>query len=96
LSLAHASGARPACPPSLSVPLREALDELASAFAALAEGNGAAGAQAAAHATRAKVLVTGDEQRSGPHAQLIAELVDSCADDTLRLTATTCNVNSRT
>jgi hypothetical protein len=95
LSLAHVgaagsagvSGSVPG-PAPWSVPLHAALGELASAFAALAEGGLTAGAQAATrHAARARALVTGVAQPPGPHAQLIARLAETCADDTLRLVA---------
>jgi uncharacterized membrane protein YgaE (UPF0421/DUF939 family) len=95
LSLAHVaaagsagvSGSAPGRA-SGSVPLHAALGELASAFAALAEGGLNADAQAAArHAVRARALVTGAAQPPGPHEQLIARLAETCADDTLRLVA---------
>ncbi len=95
LSLAHvgaagSAGVSGSAPGRVSgsVPLHAALGELASAFAALAEGGLNAGAQAAArHAARARGLVTGAAQPPGPHAQLIARLAETCADDTLRLVA---------
>ena len=87
LSLAHAGTAGPAGsagsaarqPHSLAV--REALGELTSAFAALAEG----GHASAAHAIRARTLATVAEQAGDPHSQLMASLVETCSDDTLQL-----------
>jgi len=89
LSLAHASAARSAARQPHSPALREALSELMSAFAALAEGADANSAQAAAHAIRARILVTSVRQTDGSQSQLIASLVETSADDTLRLTART-------
>jgi ribosomal protein S9 len=72
--------------------VREALGQLASAFAVLAGGGGAGASQAVRHAIRARALVTGTvlaadtEQTSGPRSQLVVRLVETCADDTLRLT----------
>ncbi len=65
--------------------MREALGELTSAFAALAEGGDASATQAARHAIRVRVLVTGAAPAGGPLPPLIARLVETCADDTLRL-----------
>jgi cyanophycinase-like exopeptidase len=62
-----------------------------SAFAALAEGGDANSARAAAHAIRARVLVASGTQTGGSQSQLIASLVETCADDTLRLTVKTGN-----
>ena len=59
------------------------------AFAAWAEGGDASTTQAARHATQARALVTGAAQMDGSHSQLIARLVETCADDTLRLTGQT-------
>jgi uncharacterized membrane protein YgaE (UPF0421/DUF939 family) len=84
LSLAHVSTTRSVQPPH-SAALGEALGELASAFAALAEGDDADGTQAAAHAMRARVLVTA--HTGGPDAQLMARLVETCASDTLRFSS---------
>jgi uncharacterized membrane protein YgaE (UPF0421/DUF939 family) len=84
LSLAHASTARSIAAQLHSPALREALSELTSAFAALTEGGDAS---AAAHATRARVLVTSATQTDGSASQLIASFVETCADDTLRLIA---------
>ena len=89
MSLAHAGAARsvPGLVPR-SVPLHAALGELTSAFAVLAEGGLTVTAQEATrHAARARDLVTSAAQPSGPHAQLIARLVETCADDTLLLVA---------
>jgi hypothetical protein len=91
LSLAHVSAARPTARQPHSPVLREALSELMSAFADLAEGSDVNSAQAAAHAIRARVLVTSVTQADGSRSQLIASLVETCADDTLRLSATTGN-----
>jgi uncharacterized membrane protein YgaE (UPF0421/DUF939 family) len=84
-SLAHVSTAGSAAqlPPPPAV--REALGELTSAFAALAEGGDSSATQAARHAARARELVADAAQASGPHPQLIARLVETCAGDTLRL-----------
>jgi uncharacterized membrane protein YgaE (UPF0421/DUF939 family) len=87
LSLAHASTAGSGTQQAHSLDLRGALGELTSAFAALAAGGCASDAQAARHAIRARALATGAAQADGPHSQLIARLVQTCADDTLRLTA---------
>jgi uncharacterized membrane protein YgaE (UPF0421/DUF939 family) len=89
LSLAHASSARSTARQPPSPALREALSELTSAFAALAERGDANSARAAAHAIRARVLVTSGTQADGWQSRLIASLVGTCADDTLRLTAKT-------
>ena len=94
LSLAHASvvGPDPNTPNSSYSPaVREALGELTSAFAALAEGGDASATQAARHAIRVRVLMTGGVPTSDPHPQLIATLVETCADDTLRFTGKTRN-----
>jgi uncharacterized membrane protein YgaE (UPF0421/DUF939 family) len=91
LSLAHVSTARAAARQPHSPAFREALSELMSAFAALAEGGDANSDRAAAHAIRARVLVTSGTQTGGSQSQLIASLVETCADDTLRLTAKTGN-----
>jgi uncharacterized membrane protein YgaE (UPF0421/DUF939 family) len=87
LSLAHASTARQAYSPAV----REALGELTSAFAALAEGGEANATQAAARAIRARVLATSAAQTNGSQSQLVASLVETCADDTLRLSGKTGN-----
>ena len=86
VSLAHASTAGSAAqlPPPPAV--REVLGELTSACAALAEGGCSSATRAARHAARARELITGAAQASGPHTQLIARLVETCAGDTLRLT----------
>jgi hypothetical protein len=89
LSLAHASSARSAADQPHSPALRDALGELTSAFAALAEAGDANATQAALHATRARVLATGAARAGGPHSQLIARLIQTSADDTLRLTGKT-------
>jgi uncharacterized membrane protein YgaE (UPF0421/DUF939 family) len=92
LSLAHGStvGPAPHYPHSTHSPnssaVREALSELASAFAALAEAGDAHATQAARHAIRARVLMTGAAPSGDPHLQLIATLVETCADDALRFT----------
>ncbi len=69
--------------------MREALGELTSAFAALAKGGDANATRAARHALRVRALMTGAAQTVSPHSQLIARLVQTCADDTLRLTGKT-------
>jgi hypothetical protein len=88
LSLAHASTAAPAAGPAARPPhslaLREALAELTSAFAALAEGGGASAAHAAEHAIRARTLAANAEQTDDSHSQLMARLVETSSDDTLR------------
>ena len=90
LSLAHASTSQFSARQPYPGGLREALGELTSAFAALTE-TGDAGdphaALAARHAARARDLATGTEQPLGPNQQLIARLVETCAEDTLLLTA---------
>jgi uncharacterized membrane protein YgaE (UPF0421/DUF939 family) len=88
LSLAHASTpglARPAAGRTATSVLREGLDELAMACAALAEDADAHTDRAAAHAVRARTLVSA-AQAGDPRAQLIARLIETCADDTLRAT----------
>jgi hypothetical protein len=90
LSLAHATSAgrtAPARQPRETA-LSPALGELSLAFAALAQaGHDSGGApQAAAHAARAKALVAGVAQPGTPDSGLIARLVETCADDTLRFT----------
>jgi uncharacterized membrane protein YgaE (UPF0421/DUF939 family) len=84
LSLAHASTAGPAAPPDAPT-VRAALGKLTSAFAALADGGVT---RAAGDATRARVLMAGAAQPGGPHSQLIVGLVETCADDIVRLTGT--------
>lgn len=92
MSLAHACTAGPTARQPHSPAVREALGELASAFAVLAGGGGASASQAAWHVIRARALVTGSvlaagtEQTGGPRSQLVVRLVETCADDTLRLT----------
>jgi uncharacterized membrane protein YgaE (UPF0421/DUF939 family) len=91
LSLAHASTAASAVPQPRSAKTRQALHELTSAFSGLAEGDDPT--QAAAHAIQAWALMTGTAQsgsaRTGdPHAELIAGLVETCADDTRQFCAT--------
>jgi uncharacterized membrane protein YgaE (UPF0421/DUF939 family) len=86
LSVAHASTTGPADAGHRdTTALRGALGELTSAFAALAAGGGASAAEAALHASRVRDLVSGAAQPASPHAQLIARLLQACADDTLRL-----------
>lgn len=86
VSLAHASTARSAARRPDPPTLRNAIRELASAFAALAEGGDANAIQAALQANRARALATGAAQEGGSLSQqLIARLVETCADDTLRL-----------
>jgi uncharacterized membrane protein YgaE (UPF0421/DUF939 family) len=90
LSLAHASTIGSADQQPHPPALGEALGELTSAFAALAEGGGDANAaEAARHAFRARVAAAGAAQAAGPHSQLIARLAETCADDALRLTGKT-------
>ncbi len=91
LSLAHASIVGPGPNSSYSPAVREALGELTSAFAALAERGDASATQATRHAIRVRVLMTGAVPTSDPHPQLIAALVETCADDTLRFTGKTRN-----
>lgn len=82
LSLVHASIGPPAATPPLEAALREALHELTSALAVLAGPAGAT--RAAPHAARARSLVTDAAQTGSAHSQLIARLIQTCADDTLR------------
>jgi uncharacterized membrane protein YgaE (UPF0421/DUF939 family) len=85
LSLACASTSGPAVRQPQSPALSEALGALTSAFTVLAEGGDASVAQAVRHATRVRTLVADAAQASDPHSQLVAELVEACADDALRL-----------
>jgi uncharacterized membrane protein YgaE (UPF0421/DUF939 family) len=91
LSLAHASTGRSTARQAYSPAVREALGELTSAFAALAEGGEANAAQAAVRAIRAQVLAADAAQTGSSQSQLIASLVQTCADDTLRLSGKTGN-----
>jgi hypothetical protein len=50
----------------------------------LAEDGDANTTQAAAYAVQARDLVTGAEQAGGWHSPLMARLIETCADDTLR------------
>jgi uncharacterized membrane protein YgaE (UPF0421/DUF939 family) len=88
LSLGYASTAwtaDSAARPSHSAGLSEALRELALAFAALATGDDASTARAAAHAIRAQALATSGARASGgSYPELIARLAEACADATLR------------
>jgi uncharacterized membrane protein YgaE (UPF0421/DUF939 family) len=97
LGLVHASIAPPTAPPPLDRALREALHELASALAILAAPAGAThvadATRAAPHAAHARSLASDaqadDAARAGDaHSQLIARLIQTCADDTLRYTST--------
>jgi uncharacterized membrane protein YgaE (UPF0421/DUF939 family) len=88
--LAHASTARSISGEAQPRALREAMAELGLAFGALAEG--ADDAVAAKHATTARTLVAAAGQANGPHQQLVARLVETCADDTLRFTGQQGNV----
>jgi uncharacterized membrane protein YgaE (UPF0421/DUF939 family) len=83
LSLVHASTVPPdAGQPPAPAP-REALRELTSA---LAVQGGPDATRASQHAVRARCLVTDAAQTGGPHSQLVARLIQACADDILRLT----------
>jgi hypothetical protein len=82
----HADAAAPQTQEPLPPALREALHELAFAFAALAEAGDTDAAQAAAHATRARCLAAGPAEAGGLPAQFVGKLIEGCADDTLRLT----------
>jgi hypothetical protein len=92
VSLAQACTTGPTARPPHPPAVHEALGELASAFAVLAGGGDASASQAARHAIRARALVAGSaraagqEQAGGPRSQLVVRLVETCADDTLRLT----------
>lgn len=85
LSLAHASTAAPADQQPQCPAVCAALGELTSAFTVLAGGADADVTEAARHAIRIRALMTGAEQARGPHAQLIARLLETCAEGTLRL-----------
>jgi uncharacterized membrane protein YgaE (UPF0421/DUF939 family) len=86
LSLAHASTTGSAAPPPQSPAGGDALGELASAFAALAEGGSAGTTQAVAHTAGARAVISSTAPTGSPHSQLIARLAETLADDTLRLT----------
>jgi uncharacterized membrane protein YgaE (UPF0421/DUF939 family) len=81
LSLVHACADAGAA--AISPPLREALRELTSAFAVLAEGGDAE--DAAAHAIRARRLAAATGPADGSPSRLIGRLIEASADDTLRL-----------
>lgn len=84
--LAHTSTGRPTGGPPQPRALREALGELGLAFEALAGGGGGHEAEAARHAIRARTLASDAVRPDDPHLQLVARLVETCADDALRLT----------
>jgi uncharacterized membrane protein YgaE (UPF0421/DUF939 family) len=81
LSMVHSVASVPQAGPPLPAALREALRELAAAFAVLAEPGDPA--RAAEHATCARSLATAADQTSS-QAQLMARLIETAADDTLR------------
>ncbi|HEX6454481.1 MAG TPA: FUSC family protein [Trebonia sp.] len=85
LSLARASSGGPAVRQPQSSALSDALGALTSAFTVLAEGRDASAAQAVRHAARVRTLVTGTARAGDPRSQLVAGLVEECADDVLRL-----------
>jgi uncharacterized membrane protein YgaE (UPF0421/DUF939 family) len=94
LSLTHASMAAPDVEQGLPPAQRQALHELASAFTTLAQGGDTA--RAAEHVTQARCLATQavptqtvptqTVPTGGVRSQLIARLIQTCADDTLPLT----------
>jgi uncharacterized membrane protein YgaE (UPF0421/DUF939 family) len=86
LSLVHAAAAAPDAREPLPPALREALQELTSAFAVLGEAGHPDTRRAVARAARARGLAAGAAKTDGRHAQLVGELIEACADDTLRLT----------
>jgi hypothetical protein len=86
LSLVHADAVAPDAREPLPATLREALRELTSAFAVLAETRDAGTSQAAAHAVRARCLAAGAAEMDGLPLQLVGRLIEACADDTVRLT----------
>jgi uncharacterized membrane protein YgaE (UPF0421/DUF939 family) len=92
LSLVHAAADAPEARQPLPAPLHQALHELTSAFTVLAgnarEAGDADAGKAAAHAARARDLASAASPADGPHPQLVARLIEACADDTLRLTET--------
>jgi hypothetical protein len=71
----------PQAGPPLPAAVREALGELTAAFAGLAEPGDPA--RAAEHAACARSLATAADQSSS-QAQLMARLIETAADDTLR------------
>jgi uncharacterized membrane protein YgaE (UPF0421/DUF939 family) len=81
LSMMHAVASAPQAGPPLPPVLREALGELTAAFAVLAEPGDPA--RAAEHATRARSLATAADGASS-QAELMARLIETAADDTLR------------
>jgi uncharacterized membrane protein YgaE (UPF0421/DUF939 family) len=85
LSLAHTSAIGRAVQRPHSPGLRQAMGELTSSFTALAERGGANATPAAAHALQARILATGHALTGDAESQLIARLIEICADDTLRL-----------
>jgi uncharacterized membrane protein YgaE (UPF0421/DUF939 family) len=91
LSLAHASSTRTAGQQPEPAAVRQSLGELTAAFAALAA---AAATEAAVHADHARGLTTA-ARASSPHSALIASLVQTCADDILRLTGAVQALNLR-
>jgi uncharacterized membrane protein YgaE (UPF0421/DUF939 family) len=81
LSMTHAVAGAPQAGPPLPAALRDALGELTAAFADLAEPGDPA--RAAEHAACARSLATAADQ-AGSQAQLMARLIETAADDTLR------------
>jgi uncharacterized membrane protein YgaE (UPF0421/DUF939 family) len=89
LSLAHAGAGALGAGQPLPPALHEALQELTAAFAALTGAAEAEAAVAAEHAARARRLAAADDSHAGGSDwQLLGRLIETCADDTLRLTRT--------
>lgn len=65
--------------------LGDALHDLTSSFAALAESGDAGASEAAAAATRVCPLTSREADGPGAHAPLIARLAQACARDVLRV-----------
>jgi uncharacterized membrane protein YgaE (UPF0421/DUF939 family) len=89
LSLVHAGADVREARQPLPVPLRQALHELTLAFTVLAGLAGEADAtEAAEHASRSRRLASAADAADGPHSELVGRLIETCADETLRLTET--------
>jgi uncharacterized membrane protein YgaE (UPF0421/DUF939 family) len=91
LSLVHAAADAPGAREPPFPALHQALGELTPAFAVLAEAGQAGAAKAAAHATRARHLAEAAGPAGGSHAQLVGRLIETCADDILRLAGQAAN-----
>jgi uncharacterized membrane protein YgaE (UPF0421/DUF939 family) len=85
LSLVHAGADVPGSREPLSPTLHQPLGELTLAFTVLAEAGRDGAAKAAAHATRARRLAEAAGPADGSHAHLVGRLIETCADDILRL-----------